>query len=112
MSFSKEDHAAWENCEVMMELEKYANELLEVEKEDEKTWEDENNIEEERLKEVATDILEEQGPLDELFASYNDVLVYNLNKLAETLADNKQQKIAYKIERTIQSINDFVREEK
>lgn len=104
MTFSKEDNAAWENSEVMKELEKFADEILNPSPEpylpieEEKTWEEE----EEPIVELSND-----KEMEEDMCLANE-LISNLKKLAEQLADNHNIKSAYRVERTIQELKDML----
>jgi len=83
---------------VALILKKYAD--LEV---DEEVWEDE----EEEFKELAQDIVtEEEDPLDDIFASYRDDVIKNLTHIAEAMADARNIRVAYRIERTIQKLRE------
>lgn len=121
MTFSREDRAVWEKSEVMQELEKLADEVLSppaeayqpIATEEEKSWEDEDWSDEEKLADAATEMLENDDSFEkELRVAYNNRLLSRLEKIAEQLADQSNIKAAYRVERTIQELKALLREEK
>lgn len=120
MSFSKEDKAAWFNSEIMKEFEKVAQEekTLEgpspessepVSLEEGNIWEEEDSMEkfDEALEEFNEPTLG-----TELKAAYNKMLIENLGKIANGLAENKNIKAAYRVETTLHELQDLFREER
>ena len=118
MGFSKEDKAAWLNSEVMVELEKFADDIFGGPPEEafkpleEKEWEDEDfedALEEfekpgpEVLKEI-----EENNMTKDLRAAYNIAVLNNLQKLASIFAKKSNIKTAYRIEQTVCELNDYL----
>jgi len=122
MTFSKEDRAAWQNSEVMRELEKIAAMGgLEVSEEafqpiEEEEWEDEDDTEKlvdavEQFQEGSEGPGGELGedaptedPVDELLAAHQKNLIDAIEKLSWQLADRSRIIAAYKIERVLQNI--------
>lgn len=107
MTFSKEDNAAWESSEVMSELEKFADEILNPSPEpylpvEEESWEDEEEQKVDEKVELSDDVEED-------LCLAND-LIDNLKKIAEQLADKSNIKAAYRVERTIQELKDLLEE--
>ena len=107
MSFEPEDKQAWENSEVMKELEKVAPKIyseaddsfqpIKLDKEEE-VFEDEsdnqNNNEESELFEKL-----------ELFSSINKELFDKIRTISYSLADRGRKKEAFKIERLLKDLN-------
>jgi hypothetical protein len=120
MTFSKEDQAAWENSEVMRELEKLADDVLNPSPEayqpisiDEKSWEEEDWVDEKKLTDAASELLGNENSFEEeLKSAYNNRLCLQLEKIAEWLEDKNNIKAAYKVERSIQKIKALLQEEK
>lgn len=128
MSFSKEDKAAWLDSEVMKELEKVAQrdnvldgpppeafEPLPLKKkskedkeEEEKVWEEEEPME--RFNE-ALEEFEKPGLVAELKTAYDKMLLGNLEKIANKLADSKNVKAAYRVEMALHELEDLFKEE-
>jgi hypothetical protein len=110
MTFSREDRAAWENSEIMKELEKYAEDVL-VPEEPEESWEEEDweDPEEEELID-AVDEFNEPSLEEELSIAHHKMLLVKLNRLAEHYADESNIKVAYRIERAVQNIKALLRE--
>jgi hypothetical protein len=135
MVFSKEDNSAWESSEVMRELEKMAEEVLQgtppeaYEPIPEESWEEESEEETEseelRECECAPDAptiydgkvcavcggerKKEEGLAEEMQAAYGYALIGKLEKLASQLAEASKIKAAYRIERTIEELKDLFR---
>ena len=125
MSFSKEDKAAWLDSEVMKELEKVAQkddvlegpppeafEPLPLEKEakeekEEKVWEEEEPME--RF-DAALEEFEKPTLVAELKAAYDKMLLGNLEKIANELADSKNVKAAYRVEMALHELQDLFKE--
>jgi hypothetical protein len=121
MTFSKEDHAAWENSEIMQELEKLAEDVFSppaeayqpiVEKE-QKVWEEEDWSDEQKLIDAADELVNENDDSfeKELRVAYNQRLLSRLEKLAQQLADKANIKAAYRVERAIEELKALLREE-
>lgn len=125
MSFSKEDKAAWLDSEVMKELEKIAEEenILdgpspeafeplsfseEKEPKEEKIWEEEEEPME-RFDE-ALEEFSEPSLNDEFKSAWNKLLLENLGKIANKLADDKNVKAAYRVEATLNELQDLFKE--
>jgi hypothetical protein len=119
MVFSKEDKMAWENSEVMTELEKIAHTVLDpdmesyqpIKVEEEPEWEDESNVEE---KNNETILLDEANPFaikKEMCLVYKNSLVKSLLKLAHSLGEQSKVKEAYAIEKTINRLNELFQED-
>jgi hypothetical protein len=117
MTFSREDHAAWENSEIMQELEKLADDVLNPPAEPyqpiEQAWEDEDD-DEQKLIDAADALLNEDDDAfeREMRVAHNERLISRLEKLAEWLADKQNKKAAYRVERTVQELKALLREEK
>lgn len=122
MTFSKEDRAAWENSTIMQEFEKFADDVLNppaeayqpIAIEGQKTWEEEDWSDEQKLIDAADELLGKGNDSfeEELHIAYNKKLLYRLEKLAEQLADKSNIKAAYRVERTVQELKTLLREEK
>lgn len=130
MTFSKEDKAAWQNSEVMRELEKIAAMGgLEVSEEafepiEEEEWEDEDDTEKlvdavEKFQEGSEGPGEElevgektetEDPVDELLAAHQRNLIDAIEKLSWRLADRSRTVAAYKVERALQNIKALAEE--
>ena len=125
MTFSKEDKAAWQNSEVMRELEKIAAlGGLEVSEEafepiEEEEWEDEDDTEKlvdavEKFQEEGGEELGEdaptEDPVDELLAAHQKNLIDAIEKLSWQLADRSRTAAAYKVERVLQNIKALAEE--
>ena len=120
MTFSKEDRVVWERSEVMQELEKLADDVLNPSAEayqpivmgEQKAWEEEDWSDEDRLVDAADKLLNEDSFEKELHVAYNERLISRLEKLAEQLADQSNIKAAYRVERTVQELKALLREDK
>jgi len=127
MSFSKEDKAAWLDSEVMKELEKVAQkdnvlegpppeafEPLPLEKEAKVTKEEEEKFweEEEPMKrfDEALEQFEKPTLVAELKTAYDKMLIENLEKIANELADGKNVKAAYRVEMALHELEDLFKE--
>lgn len=108
MAFSKEDKQAWNDSEVMLELEKIA-EMSFIPKEE--GWEEEG-LEEalENFEKPAEEILNELDKEDfnkELHLAHNDLIFSTLQKIAESFIKKSNIKVAYRIEQTIAELKDW-----
>lgn len=121
MTFSKEDMAAWENSEVMRELEKIAEDVFSPSAEvyqpikEDQSWEEEDWSDEQKITDAASELLNELDDntiYDELREANNIRLLYKLEKIGEELVDKSNIKAAYRVERSIQEIKALLREEK
>ena len=122
MVFSKEDKMAWENSEVMLELEKIAHTVLDPDMEsyqpievEESEWEDEDKaVEEKNTGNDEIILLDETNPLTikkEMCLVYKDSLIKNLSKLASSLGEQSKVKEAYVIEKTINRLKSLFQED-
>jgi len=131
MTFSKEDKLAWESSEVMRELEKMADEVLQgppleaYEPISEETWEEEGETaESEELPEcecapgtptmydgkvcaVCGGAKKESTFGEEMQEAYSQALINGLEKIATNLAENSKIKAAYRVEQTIEELKDL-----
>ena len=131
MPFSKEDKLAWNDSEIMQELEKIALETdifdppkdalspIKPQGEDEdEAWEDE--IDKLDKANVIADPLEdsekpkesEEDPEnvhDEFLQAHTSLLLSNLEKLAYNLSGSDDIKSAYRVERAIQNVKALLR---
>lgn len=110
MGFSNEDKAAWLDSEVMIELEKFADDVL-SKPSDEEGWEEENFEEAlEEFEKPTPELLEDidNGDISkELHAAYNIAIINNLQKLASSFAKQSNIKVAYRIEQTVYELKDL-----
>jgi len=118
MTFSREDRAIWEKSEVMQELEKFADDVLNPSAEayqpittDENKWEEEDWSDEKKLVDAADELLDNSFE-KEMIVANNNRLIYGLEKIAEQLADLSNIKAAYRVERTIQELKALLLEVK
>lgn len=118
MTFSKEDRAAWNDSEVMQELEKLADlmdpptEAYQPVEVNPDSWEDENWSDEEKLVDAADELINPNSFEKEMRIAYNNRLIFKLEKIAEHLADKSNIKAAYRVETAIQKLRVLLREEK
>ena len=117
MAFSNEDKAAWLDSEVMVELEKFADEVLSgPPKEAFKPLETgEENWEEERFEDAleefekpSAEVLEENSLPKDLRVAYNIAIINGLQKLASSFAEKSNIKVAYRIEQTVCELKDCI----
>lgn len=120
MTFSKEDKAAWNDSEIMQQLEKIAKrdnilngppkeafQPIDVEEqEEEKTWEDEEILPE--PKDFVDEAVREDDLKKELEKVYSSDLIQKLNKLGSMLISNSQTEVAYRVERAINKIKEIL----
>ena len=111
MVFSKEDNAAWNDSEVMLNLEKWAKDLLLKKEED--GWEEESF--EDALEEFETpnetpvdEVVNDESMLKDLASAYNSLIIDNLQKIANYFIDKSNIKTAYRIEQSINELKDYI----
>lgn len=110
MTFSKEDKSAWNNSEVMYELEKYAEKVLEgppaeaFSPVEESGWEEENF---EKALEEFESPAEKENIKEELQKAFSKLLINNLKKISNKFIDKSNIKIAYRIDQSIWEIESF-----
>lgn len=116
MSFSNEDKAAWLSSEIMKELEKYANDVLNGPPEeafkpiktDENSWEEEDFEDAlEEFEKPNSEVLEDLDIKKELLAAYNISIINNLQKIASSFAEKSNIRTAYIIEQSVCELKDF-----
>ncbi len=98
----------------MQEFEKLADEVLSpsaepyqpIETKEEKSWEEENLSDEQKLIDAADELLNEDDDSfeKEMHIAYHQRLISGLEKLAEQLADQSKIKAAYRVERAVQEL--------
>lgn len=111
MGFSNEDKAAWLDSEIMVELEKFADDVLsKPDASDEEKWEEEDFEDAlEEFEKPASEVLEkvDEGDISkDLHVAYNIAIINNLQKLASFFAEKSNIKTAYRIEQTICELKD------
>ena len=111
MRFPNEDRAAWMDSEVMMEFEKYAEEVFSGPPDQaylglDEDWEDESL--EDALEEFEKPPAEDEM-LKEMNLAYNSALISNLQKLSSHFAEKSNIKTAYRIEQTVFELRDCIR---
>jgi hypothetical protein len=118
MDFSIEDKVAWHNSEIMKELEKYADDVLNGPPEeafkpiktDENSWEEEDFEDAlEEFEKPNSEILESTEKNDmtkDLHIAYNIAIINNLQKLASNFAEKSNIRTAYRIEQTVCELRD------
>lgn len=120
MTFSKEDKAAWLNSEIMQELEKLAEDVLNGPPSEAfqpienvaaaETWEDEDL--EEKITEAVEEFEQPTVPIKEEFViAYNQRLLTNIEKIAHRLSDQRNITAAYRVERSLRQLKALLREE-
>lgn len=128
MAFSKEDNMAWENSEVMRELEKIADEVFEgtpieaYEPIGEEAWEEEEVLEgpekcecepgtatlyDGKVCALCGGIKNEKPFEEEIQAAYSQALIVGLEKIANNFAENSKIQAAYRVEQTISELKDL-----
>lgn len=109
--FSKEDTAAWEDSEIMKELEKIIN------KKEEESWEEENEenheeLPEETSKESEETLKDEETQEKDDLKDIESQLIYNLQKIATNFISKSKNKNSYIVEECIKNINLKIKEVK
>lgn len=106
--FSKEDNAAWEDSEIMKELEKIIN------KKEDESWEEENGDHNEETQEETSkespeeqndEKIEEPQEKDEL-KEIESQLIHNLQKIATNFISKSKNKSLYIMEEFIKKIKE------